>query len=70
MLVLHGCITSSSLKLLLMISSLIVIHGLFHLLQVRGMLMTHNLCVVVIATERADISTVVLEFVIIVMLCS
>jgi len=54
MLVLHGCITSSSLKLLSMISSLFAIHGLFHLLQVCGMLLTHNFCVI-IASERANI---------------
>jgi len=57
MLVLHGGITSSSLKLLCMISSLFVICGLFHLLQVHGMLLTHNLCVV-IANEKANILTV------------
>jgi len=69
MLVLHGCITSSCLKLLLMTSSLFIIHRLFHLFQVHGMLLTHNLCVV-IATERADIATFVLEFAIIMTLFS
>ena len=46
-----------------------VIQGHFHLLQVHGMLLAQDLCVA-IATERADISAVVLGFAIIVMLCS
>ena len=57
------------MKIPFMMSSPSVIQGLFSLLQVHGMVPAQDLSVAT-ATERADISAVVVQFAIIVILCS